>query len=35
LDLDERYRNLSGLQIPDPADLAGEPTAMFERLARR
>jgi hypoxanthine phosphoribosyltransferase len=35
LDLDERYRNLPGLQVADEGDLRSEPTAMFERLWRR
>ena len=35
LDLDERYRNLPGLQVADEAELRAEPTAMFERLVRR
>jgi len=35
LDLDERYRNLPGLQVADPADLRAEPSAMFERLLGR
>ncbi len=35
LDLDERYRNLPGLKVADPAELRAEPSAMFERLARR
>jgi len=35
LDLDERYRNLPSLKVADEADLRAEPTAMFERLARR
>jgi hypothetical protein len=35
LDLDERYRNLPGLQVVDEAELRAEPAAMFERLSRR
>ncbi|MGA2804528.1 MAG: phosphoribosyltransferase family protein [Acidimicrobiales bacterium] len=35
LDLDERYRNLPGLQVADEADLRSKPPAMFERLWRR
>ena len=35
LDLDERYRNLPGLQVADEADLRSDPPAMFERLWRR
>ncbi len=35
LDLDERYRNLPGLQVADESDLRAEPAAMFARLARR
>jgi hypoxanthine-guanine phosphoribosyltransferase len=35
LDLDERYRNLRGLQVAEEADLRAEPAAMFARLARR
>lgn len=35
LDLDERYRNLPGLQVADEIELRAEPDAMFERLARR
>ena len=35
LDLDERYRNLPGLEIADEAELRAEPYAMFDRLSRR
>jgi hypoxanthine phosphoribosyltransferase len=35
LDLDERYRNLPGLEVADEADLRAEPAAMFERLSQR
>jgi hypoxanthine-guanine phosphoribosyltransferase len=35
LDLDERYRNLPGLEVADEADLRADPPAMFERLSRR
>jgi hypoxanthine phosphoribosyltransferase len=35
LDLEERYRNLPGLQVADPADLRAEPSEMFERLIGR
>jgi hypoxanthine phosphoribosyltransferase len=35
LDLDERYRNLPGLQVAEAAELRAEPAAMFEHLAWR
>jgi hypoxanthine phosphoribosyltransferase len=35
LDLDERFRNLPGLKVADPADLRAEPVAMFGRLLGR
>ncbi len=35
LDLDERYRNLPGVELADEAGLRAEPSAMFERLWRR
>jgi hypoxanthine phosphoribosyltransferase len=35
LDLDERYRNLPGLEVADEAELRAEPNAMFDRLSRR
>lgn len=35
LDLDERCRNLPGLEVVDEAELRAEPIAMFDRLSRR
>lgn len=35
LDLDERYRNLRGLEVAGEADLRADPAAMFERLWQR
>jgi len=35
LDFDERYRNLTGLQVADEAILRADPVAMFARLAQR
>jgi len=35
LDLDERYRNLPGLEVADKAELRAKPYEMFDRLSRR
>jgi hypoxanthine phosphoribosyltransferase len=35
LDLDERFRNLPGLEVADEVELRTEPYAMFDRLSRR
>ncbi len=35
LDIDERFRNLPGLEIVDQAEVRAEPNAMFDRLSQR
>jgi len=35
LDLDERFRNLPGLEVADEAELRAETDVMFDRLSRR